>query len=268
MCHRFWYRGLPLPATDLPLLLDAAAAAGDIALRYFKSDPQVWDKAGDQGPVTEADLAVNDMLTARLRSAQPDYGWLSEETPDDTARLTTHRQFVIDPIDGTRAFINHSLDWAHALAVVEDGRVTAGVVTLPARGLTFAATLGGGATLNGKPLHVTQVTDLAAANVLTTKPNLAPHFWLGGAVPPFSKGFRSSLAYRLCLVAQGKFDAMLTLRPSWEWDIAAGSLIVSEAQGTATDRWGAPLVFNNPYPQVDGVLAAGAVHGALRAALV
>ncbi|WP_411724285.1 inositol monophosphatase family protein, partial [Loktanella salsilacus] len=110
-----------MPATDLPLLLDAAAAAGDIALRYFKSDPQVWDKAGDQGPVTEADLAVNDMLTARLRSAQPDYGWLSEETPDDTARLTTHRQFVIDPIDGTRAFINHSLDWAHALAVVEDG---------------------------------------------------------------------------------------------------------------------------------------------------
>jgi myo-inositol-1(or 4)-monophosphatase len=141
-------------------------------------------------------------------------------------------------------------------------------VTLPARGLTFAATLGGGATLNGEPLRVTQVADLAAANVLTTKPNLAPHFWQGGAVPPFSKGFRSSLAYRLCLVAQGRFDAMLTLRQSWEWDIAAGSLIVSEASGTATDRRGAPLLFNNPHPQVDGVLAAGAVHAALRAALI
>ena len=256
-----------MPATDLPLLLEAATRAGDIALRHFKADPQVWDKDDDQGPVTEADLAVNSMLTETLRAARPDYGWLSEESPDDPARLTTHRQFVVDPIDGTRAFINHSRDWAHALAVIEDRRVICGVVTLPARGLTFAATLGGGATLNGQPLRVTQVTTLAEAHVLTTKPNLAPQHWQGGQVPPFSKGFRSSLAYRLCLVAEAKFDAMLTLRPSWEWDIAAGALIVAEAGGTATDRRGRPLRFNNPHPQVDGVLAAGGVHGALRAAL-
>ena len=257
-----------MPATDLPLLLDAARQAGDIALRHFKADPQVWDKEDDQGPVTEADLAVNAMLTEVLRGARPDYGWLSEESPDDPARLTTHRQFIIDPIDGTRAFINHSRDWAHALAVVEDTRVICGVVTLPARGLTFAATLGGGATLNGKPIRATQVGSLAEAQVLTTKPNLAPQHWRGGAVPAFSKGFRSSLAYRLCLVAEGRFDAMLTLRPSWEWDIAAGALIVAEAGGTATDRRGQPLRFYNPHPQVDGVLAAGAVHGALRAALI
>ena len=257
-----------MPATDLPLLLDAAQRAGQIALRHFKADPQVWDKDDDQGPVTEADLAVNAMLSETLRAARPDYGWLSEESPDDPARLTTHRQFVVDPIDGTRAFINHSRDWAHALAVVEDARVICGVVTLPARGMTFAATLGGGATLNGKPLRVTQVTALAQAHVLTTKPNLAPQHWQGGAVPPFSKGFRSSLAYRLCLVAEGRFDAMLTLRPSWEWDIAAGALIVAEAGGTATDRKGQPLRFNNPHPQVDGVLAAGGVHEALRTALI
>ena len=256
-----------MPATDLSLLLDAAERAGQIALRHFKADPQVWDKDDDQGPVTEADLAVNAMLSDTLRGARPDYGWLSEESPDDSARLTTHRQFIVDPIDGTRAFINHSRDWAHALAVVEDGRVICGVVTLPARGLTFAATLGGGATLNGQSLRVTQVTTLAEAHVLTTKPNLAPQHWQGGQVPPFSKGFRSSLAYRLCLVAEAKFDAMLTLRPSWEWDIAAGALIVAEAGGTATDRRGRPLRFNNPHPQVDGVLAAGGVHGALRAAL-
>lgn len=257
-----------MPATDLPLLMDAAAAAGDIALRYFKSDPQVWDKAGDQGPVTEADLAVNAMLTERLRTARPDYGWLSEESPDDPARLTTQRQFIVDPIDGTRAFIAHSRDWAHAIAVVEDGRVTAGVVSLPARDLTYVAVLGQGATLNGRPLRVTDMADPAQAQVLTTKPNLAPQHWRGGAAPAFSKGFRSSLAYRLCLVAEGRFDAMLTLRPSWEWDIAAGSLIVAEARGTATDRTGAALRFNNPHPQVNGVLAAGAVHGALCAALI
>ncbi|MFZ3583263.1 3'(2'),5'-bisphosphate nucleotidase CysQ [Loktanella sp. DJP18] len=257
-----------MPATDLPLLLDAAQEAGDIALGYFKADPQVWDKDDEQGPVTEADLAVNAMLTDRLRGARPAYGWLSEESPDDPARLTTQRQFIVDPIDGTRAFINHSRDWAHALAVVEQGRVICGVVALPARGLTFAATQGGGATLNGQPLRVTDITTLAEAHVLTTKPNLAPQHWIGGAAPAFSKGFRSSLAYRLCLVAEGRFDAMLTLRPSWEWDIAAGALIVEEAFGTATDRRGKPLQFNNPHPQVDGVLAAGPVHAALHAALI
>ncbi len=234
---------------------------------YFGRAPQVWQKDADQGPVTEADLAVNTMLTDTLRRARPAYGWLSEESPDNGDRLATARQFIIDPIDGTRAFIDHSRDWAHALAVTEGGRVVAGVVSLPARGLIYAATLGGGATLNGAPLRVTGVTELALAHVLTTKPNLAPDRWKGGFVPPFSKGFRSSLAYRLCLVAEGRFDAMLTLRPSWEWDIAAGSLIVAEAQGTATDRTGQALRFNNPHPQVDGVVAAGAVHGALRAAL-
>lgn len=257
-----------MPATDLPLLLDAAEQAGKIALRYFKADPQVWNKDDDQGPVTEADLAVNAMLSQTLRGARPAYGWLSEESPDDPARLTTHRQFIIDPIDGTRAFINHSRDWAHALAVIENGRVICGVVALPARDLIFAATLGGGATLNGQPLRVTDVTALDQAHVLTTKPNLLPQHWRGGAVPAFSKGFRSSLAYRLCLVAEGRYDAMLTLRPSWEWDIAAGALIVAEAQGTVTDRKGQPLRFNNPHPQVDGVLAAGPVHAALRAALI
>ncbi len=256
-----------MPAIDLPLLMDAANAAGEIALGFFKSDPQVWDKDDDQGPVTEADLAVNDMLIERLRTARPDYGWLSEETPDDTARLTTSRQFIVDPIDGTRAFINGSRDWAHAIAVVEDCRVIAGVVALPARGLTYAAVLGNGATLNGRPLRVTDVAELSLANVLTTKPNLAPQHWRDGAVPTFSKGFRSSLAYRLCLVAEGRFDAMLTLRPSWEWDIAAGSLIVAEAFGITTDRSGAPLRFNNPHPQVNGVIAAGNVHSMLRDAL-
>ncbi|SHF11909.1 myo-inositol-1(or 4)-monophosphatase [Loktanella atrilutea] len=256
-----------MPATDLPLLLDAAAAAGEIALKFFKADPQVWDKDDDQGPVTEADLAVNAMLTDRLRGARPDYGWLSEESPDDAGRLATSRQFIVDPIDGTRAFINHSQDWAHAIAVVENGRVVAGVVSLPARGLTYAAVLGNGATLNGRPLRVTDNADAAQAHVLTTKPNLAPQHWQGGVAPAFTKGFRSSLAYRLCLVAEGRFDAMLTLRPSWEWDIAAGSLIVTEASGTASDRTGGPLVFNNPHPQVNGVLAAGAVHAPLLAAL-
>ena len=135
-----------MPATDLSLLQDAAAEAGEIALSYFGRKPRIWDKDDNAGPVTEADLAVNEMLETALRKARPDYGWLSEETDDNEERLSTKRQFVIDPIDGTRAFIDGSHDWSHSLAVVEEGRVTAAVVHLPAKGRTYSAALGHGAT--------------------------------------------------------------------------------------------------------------------------
>jgi myo-inositol-1(or 4)-monophosphatase len=256
-----------LPETDLALLIDAARHAGDIAKKYFQNDPSVTDKPGGAGPVTEADLAVNAMLEASLRLARTDYGWLSEETEDNAARLKTKRQFVIDPIDGTRAFINHSNDWAHALAVVEDGLAVSAVVYLPMHDLMFAATKGGGATVNNRPIAVTGAA-LSNATILGAKPNFDARFWKGGDVPAVERAFRSSLAYRLCLVAQGRFDGMITLRPSWEWDIAAGALIISEAGGVVSDQHGAPLQFNNPHPQVPGVLAAGAqLHAALAARL-
>lgn len=249
-----------MPESDLSLLIEAARAAGKIATKYFGASPKVWDKSDGAGPVTEADLSVNDMLSATLRSARPDYGWLSEETEDDAARLGTTRQFVIDPIDGTRAFIAGSHDWAHSLAVVEDGQVIAGCVYLPMRDEMYSAYLGGGAFLNGVKIHASKQASFEKIEVLTTKPNLRPEHWEGGIVPTFNVGFRSSLAYRLCLVAQGRFDAMLTLRPTWEWDVAAGVLIVEEAMGRATDGAGQTLRFNNKNPQVNGVVAAGSVH--------
>jgi len=256
-----------LLATDLALLTQAARDAGDIARRYFQKDPAVTDKPDGAGPVTEADLAVNAMLEATLPTARPDYGWLSEETEDGAARLDTHRQFVIDPIDGTRAFIEGSKDWAHALAIVEDGAPICGVVYLPMHDLMFTATKGGGAAVNDMPMMVTPAT-LETATVLATKPNFKPHFWKDGTPPDITRAFRSSLAYRMCLVAQGAFDGMLTLRPSWEWDIAAGALMIAEAGGNVTDQNGAALRFNNAHPQVPGVVAAGHVlHTALAARL-
>lgn len=111
---------------DLALLTEAAFAAGELALHYWKHAPTSWEKEGGQGPVSEADLAVNDLLEARLRAARPGYGWLSEESADDLDRLTRERVFVVDPIDGTRAFLNDEGSFAHALAVVENGRVVAG----------------------------------------------------------------------------------------------------------------------------------------------
>lgn len=254
-------------AHDLALLIKAARQAGEIATGYFQKNPGVTDKPDGAGPVTEADLAVNAMLETVLQAARPDYGWLSEETEDGARRLQTKRQFVIDPIDGTRAFIDGSKDWAHSLAIVENGEVVAGAVYLPMHDLMFAATKGGGATVNDQPARATDAA-VSGATLLAAKTNFEPRFWKNGKVPPVNRAFRSSLAYRLCLVAQGRFDGMMTLRPSWEWDIAAGSLIAREAGSAVTDQYAAPLRFNNPHPQVPGVLAAGPdLHADLAARL-
>ncbi|SFR16526.1 3'(2'),5'-bisphosphate nucleotidase CysQ [Poseidonocella sedimentorum] len=241
--------------TDLELLTRAAEAAGEIARGYFGGRYDVVEKAGGAGPVSAADLAVNAALQEILRDARPDYGWLSEESEDDPERLTRTRCFIVDPIDGTRSFIANKKTWGHALAVVEDGRVTDAVAYFPIREELFAATRGAGATLNGAPIAVSAATEPDGATILAAKPNLLPEHWTG-PVPAFDMTLRPSLAYRLCAVAQGRFDASFTFRPTWEWDVAAGALIVEEAGGAASDRAGRALVFNRPSPLLDGLVVA------------
>lgn len=250
-----------MPEADLALLREAAIEAARIADHYFRKDPEVRDKGDGQGPVTEADLAINAMLERELRAARPDYGWLSEESADEPERLQASRVFVVDPIDGTRAFIDGKQTFSHALAIVENGRAVSAVVNLGQKDMLFEARVGAGALLNGAPIRVATGSEADGARVLATRPNLEPGHWPGG-VPAFERHFRPSLAYRLCLVANGAFDGMLTLRNAWEWDIAAGALIVTEAGGLATDRHGAELRFNNAHPQTAGVVAApGLLHG-------
>ncbi|MEL6599205.1 MAG: 3'(2'),5'-bisphosphate nucleotidase CysQ [Pseudomonadota bacterium] len=244
-------------AADLALLIDAAHAAGEIAKVHFGRNPEVWEKADNGGPVSEADLAIDRMLNAELGDARPDYGWLSEETEDGAARLNTERLFIVDPIDGTRAFVAGRPTFSHALAVIEGGAVTAAAVHLPIPGLTFAATRGGGATVNGAPISPSLREGLSGAAVLTHEWQMKAKNWPGG-VPNVVTHHRSSLAYRLCLIANGEFDAMITLRNAWEWDVAAGALIVAEAGGTVTDRNGAAPAFNNPTPKLPGMIAAPA----------
>ncbi|MDA9208482.1 3'(2'),5'-bisphosphate nucleotidase CysQ, partial [Octadecabacter sp.] len=124
-----------------------------------------------------------------------------------------------------------------------------------------------GAHCNGDRIYVADDKLIETATALSAKPNMDPKFWAAD-VPAFKRAFRSSLAYRLALVAQGNFDAMLTFRPTWEWDVAAGSLLVTEAGGTVTDQCGATPLFNNAHPQINGMVAAGGVHHRFIDALV
>lgn len=248
---------------DLALLIDAAKAAGDIATQHFGNRPKAWEKSDGQGPVTQADLEIDAMLKARLTAARPEYGWLSEESTDDLERLERARVFVVDPIDGTRAFIDGQKGFAHVICVVEHGKPVAAVVHLPLLGHTYSAASGQGAYLGARPLQVSKRSAISGAQILVARPQLAARHWPGG-VPECDRHFRPSLAWRLALVAEGAFDAMLTLRPTWHWDVAAGSLLVCEAGGVVSDGTGARLCFNLPEPRADGIIAAGpALHAAL-----
>ncbi len=248
-----------MPESDLQLLIRAAEKAGDLAARYWREDPKVWHKPGNQGPVTEADLAVDQLLHEMLLEARPDYGWLSEETEDDPSRLEAEHVFIVDPIDGTRAFVAGEQTFAHSLAIARNGEVTAGVVFLPIREKMYSAALGQGAALNDTPIAVSQREALEGANILAAKPTFQPAFWRDR--PDVTRHFRTSLAYRMCLVAEGRFDAMLTLRDTWHWDIAAGAVIVAEAGGTVSDRSGTALTFNSRVAQSPGTVAsAAAMH--------
>ena len=243
-----------MPARDLALLIEAAREAGRIALRYWRREPKVWDKGGEHGPVSEADLAVNDMLKLVLMAARPDYGWLSEETPDDLARLDRDSVFIIDPIDGTRAFIAGEETFAHSLAVAHRGKITAAVVFLPALDRIYTASEAAAPLRDGQPMAASRRDRLEGADILTTKASMAPEKWPGG-VPDIHRSFRASLAYRLCLAGEGRHDGVLTLRPAWEWDIAAGSLIAEKAGAVVTDAAGQALRFNTASARAEGVLA-------------
>ncbi|WP_318527633.1 3'(2'),5'-bisphosphate nucleotidase CysQ [Actibacterium sp. XHP0104] len=242
---------------DLTLLIDAAHEAGHIAARYWRKSPKVWHKPDHQGPVTEADIAVDTMLRDTLLAARPDYGWLSEETADSPERLRNRRIFVVDPIDGTRAYMSGDRTFAHSLAVVDQGEVKAAVVFLPLRDKLYTASLGGGAALNGTPIATGTRADLEGAELLVARPAMEPRFWQDRA-PKVGRNLRPSLAYRLCLVAEGRYDAMVTIRDSWDWDIAAGALILTEAGAVISDRKGNPLSFNTPHPASGGVVAGNA----------
>ncbi|WP_439472246.1 3'(2'),5'-bisphosphate nucleotidase CysQ [Brevundimonas sp.] len=246
-------------ADDLELIRDAVLAAGELALSEREAGLKIWSKSGGS-PVTSADLAVDKLLRDRLLTARTDYGWLSEETADTTERLTRQRIFVVDPIDGTVAYMKDKPWWCIPIAVVEDGRPVAAVIHAPMLNETFVATLGGGASLNGRKITASDTTDLDDASVLADArlmegPNW-PEPW-----PPMRFEKRNALAYRMALVAAGAFDAAIAVTPKWDWDVCAGALIAEEAGAKVSDHHGRPWRFNQPDPrQTSLICAAPGLH--------
>lgn len=236
--------------TDLALLIDAAREAGALALAYQARGLTVAAKE-DRSPVTDGDFAVNALLKERLLNARPDYGWLSEETVDSPDRLSRRRLFVIDPIDGTRAYMNKTPWYSISVAVVENGRPIAGVVFAPALDQLYSGQIGEAAQMNGVAIGVGGVRDLERCAMLADGKAMASADW-----PDMRVEHRNSIALRLCLVAGDTFDAAVSVSTLHEWDLAAGDLIAGLAGAAVTDSRGAPLAYNRAVPTAKGLICA------------
>jgi len=224
--------------------------AGHIARKFYGGDYKRWSKEGGS-PVTEADLAVNKYLHDHLTAARPHYGWLSEENTDDPARLARREVFVIDPIDGTVAFLKNRPHFTICAAVVVEGRPCCGVVYNPISDELYSARTGAGAHRNGQPIHVSGRDRLADCAMLGDRTQLTQAPW-----PSMHVQNRNSVAYRLVLVADGSADASVSLTAKRDWDLAAADIILSEAGGRLTDTSGSVLTYNRPVTRQSSLIAA------------
>jgi myo-inositol-1(or 4)-monophosphatase len=266
------------PAADLQRELDlareAALSAGEILERYFRDRGFEIDQKGRDNPVTTADFEADDEIKRLLRASFPEYGWLSEETVDDPGRLSCHRVWIVDPLDGTKEFIKGIPEFVIAIALAEDGHPILGVTYNPIKREMFWCARGSGCymesgtVLPGGPLdrlesrsqrvHVTPTSTLEHAIVLASRSETSRGEWKSyeGKLRVNPIG---SVAYKLALVAAGRADATFTRTPKSEWDIASGAALIVEAGGRITDIDGSEMRFNKPVVKLKGFVASNAL---------
>ena len=211
-------------------------------------------KSGDD-PVTEADRTINRILRRAL--VRDGEGWLSEESVDDSARLKKERVWVVDPLDGTREFVNGIPEWSISVAFVENGRAIAGGVCNPATGELFLGAIGHGISRNGIPVQPSVRKNLAGGVVLASRSEVKRGEWKCFRQAPFLTRPVGSVAYKLALVAAGLADATWTVIPKNEWDIAAGAALVECAGGFVRYPDNTPLLFNRKSTLLPGLFACG-----------
>jgi myo-inositol-1(or 4)-monophosphatase len=240
---------------DHDLLCAAVRDAGALALSYFQTDVKQWDK-GDDDPVSEADHAVNDLLHERLQGMRPNYGWLSEETDDDPARLECDFVWVVDPIDGTRAFLKGKPHFTICVALVYQGEPICAAVFNPATDEFFEAVAEQGARLNGQQISPSNTANIPNCRMAAFGPMFKHKAW-PEPWPAMEIVDRNSVAYRIVLVANGFVDACMALNSKNDWDLAAADLIVREAGGRMTTHDGRRFVYNKSFTKHRSLLAAG-----------
>jgi myo-inositol-1(or 4)-monophosphatase len=240
-------------ARDRSLLADTVREAGALALKMFRTELRNWTK-GASSPVSEADIAVNDLIRDRLQQATPHYGWLSEESADDSVRLEKSLVWIIDPIDGTRGYLAGREDWCVSAALVENASPVLAAVFAPATDEFFFAARGEGASLNGSAIRAAEGIAIDFARMAGPKPLLERLKMPPDSVPHPRIG---SLALRLCRVADQRLDAAFAGGQSRDWDLAGADLIVHEAGGRMTTLAGDPIVYNLPEVTHGVLVAAG-----------
>ena len=237
----------PLTPATLEAVADAARRAGAVIQRVRAEGFEVLSK-GDAGPVTRADREADSLLREALPRIVP-AAWLSEETADDATRLGAERVWVVDPLDGTKEFVEGVPHYAVAVALVERGEPVLGVVHNPSSGETWSALRGEGVFKDGAPVRAAEGRRLGASRSEIRRGEFAP-FESGWEVLPLG-----SIEYKLALVASGEIAGTISRGPKHEWDVCAGAVLVLEAGGRITDCYGDTLRFNDPFPKTKGVIA-------------
>ena len=242
--------------SELKIAKEAAIEAGGLILNYYKSDYEIKDK-GYHNPVTTADHAADTRLKEILTEARSDYGWLSEETVDSPDRLNKDRTWVVDPLDGTKEFIEGVPHFVVSVALVENGNPIIGVLFNPVTKELFTASNGEGAFLDDNPIRCSTKNEVGDMVILNSRSETTRGLW-----KPFDSAFGElraigSVAYKLGLTAAGKADIFASLRPKNEWDICAGNCIINEAGGKLIDLKGNRVIFNQKKTLIEPGLIAG-----------
>lgn len=240
-------------ARDLRRIALALSAARSV-FRGSTPEQRVATAKASGDPVTEVEKLVNSTLQATL--CRKGDGWLSEETADDPARLSCGRVWIVDPIDGTREFVEGIPEFAVSVGLAVEGRAVAGGVFNPATDEMFLGAEGMGVTLNGEPTTPSARGSLDGAVVLASRSELKRGEWSRFSPAPFNVRPLGSAAYKLARVAAGQADATWSVVPKNEWDIAGGIALLLAAGGRAVALDGAPLRFNSPNPLLSGFIAS------------
>ncbi len=241
---------------DLKLAINASLKAGEIIMQYYCDDYEIKEK-GYHNPVTTADNEADTYLKSTLMSARPQYGWLSEETVDSKNRLNKEKVWIVDPLDGTKEFIESVPQFVVSIALVEKGIPIIGVLHNPVTKETFHAVKGEGAYLDENQYRCSIKDSTTDMVILNSRSETRRGLW-----EPYKKHFKElrpigSVAYKMGLTAIGKADIFATLRPKNEWDICAGTCLINEAGGKVINLNGKEITFNNQKTLIEPGLIAG-----------